>query len=400
MADDNQACLTVYTLIGKPERVKDRLTARFEEMAEGVDSTAGEGDGVERVVIRLRDGTEVVVHVNTGDGFIRQHIGGMQGFFARADCDNKELRQSVLRQIQVFNCVVGCSFEMNDDTDRTNYIVNTMFAVAGDINGIVLMPDMRLLCPDGSLLYSAEGKSDLTEYVPIGNADFIDGPVEESPADVARRERSIAALEEKGIPYLPQLPAAKGAGLRQPEEIAQRLLAMFGVCVYCEARVGGETWEESQKYLRKIDRILGGLDGRLTARERAFLAVKKPEQRDLANFGWRYECCHVLMWALGLRDGLGYPDRTCDVSGMGGVIWKLGSLAELMGRVRPRTEEEALDAADLILRYDWACVDARVNRLEAPAGLDDGVVVEWHHALNWLIGWGGGADWEDVKTHT
>ena len=404
MNTGEQAHITVYTLIGRPERVKGSLTARFSEMTKKVGHPKTGDDGVESIIITLRDGSDIKVNINSNKDFIQRHIGGMYNFFAQVKCENRELHQSVLHQIEVFNCVVGVSFDLDDNEDRTNYIVGTMFGVAEDINGLVLMPDMRLLRHDGELVLSAEGESDLSEYIPTGNADFLDGQAEDTPADTVRRERSITVLKEKGIPYLPQLPPVT-TGLdtvaRPPEKIAERLLAMFGVCVYCEVRSGGETWEGSQKYLERIDEILGGrINDCLTAQEKAFLAVKKPEQRDLAKFGWRYECCHVLMWALGITEELGYPDRLCDVSAMGKVIWRLEGLSEFLERARPRSGEDVLDTADLMLRYDWACVDARLNGRESPAGLNGEVVYEWHLALNWLIGAEGDIGWDEVKAHT
>ena len=59
--------------------------------------------------------------------------------------------------------------------------------------------------------------------------------------------------------------------------------------------------------------------------------------------------------------------------------------------------EELLSAADLIYRLDWACVDARVHGLPAPAGMDGGVVMERHKALNWLIT---GGEWDHVNVST
>ena len=269
---------------------------------------------------------------------------------------------------------------------------------------MVLMPDMRLFGADGKLVYSAEGESDLEDYIPIGNADYIDSRIEETRADTARRERSIAVLKAKGIPYLQQLyvtvPESE-AKLRTTEETARRLLAMFGVCVYSEARNGDENWDDAQKYLNKINDIFnGGLDATLTPEEKRYLAEKEPDQRALAKFSWRYECCHVLMWALGIFDELGYPSGICDVSRMGKIIWKLDDLAGFLKNAKLRDRNEILDAADLILRYDWACVDARVNSRENPAGLDGGVVVEWHYAFNWLVGACEGAEWDDIRTDT
>ena len=53
-----------------------------------------------------------------------------------------------------------------------------------------------------------------------------------------------------------------------------------------------------------------------------------------------------------------------------------------------RNIEEILDEADLIYRYNWACVNARIKGENAPAGLDSEVVFERHWGLNWLIGKG------------
>jgi len=230
------------------------------------------------------------------------------------------------------------------------------------------------------------------------------GDVEEMPADTARRERSIAVLEEKGVPYLQQLyvvvPESE-AVFRKPEEVARRLLAMFGVCVYSEARSGGEDWEDAQKYLNKIDEILcGKLNDFLTAEEKSYLAEKSPNQHSLAKFGWRYECCHVLMWSLGFFESLGYPDKICDVSRMAKTIRRLKSITDFLESAKPRDWKEILDTADLILRYDWACVDARVNGRESPAGLDNSVVMEWHYAFNWLVGACENAEWDDIETDT
>ena len=241
--------------------------------------------------------------------------------------------------------------------------------------------------PDGATLFAPSG-----------------GTNEEPAPDAARRSRSIAILREKGIPYLPQLyviiPEAE-ANLRTPDEIARRLLAMFGVCVYSEVRGGGAGRDDAQKYLDKINDILGGgLDEALTPDEKLYLDENIPEQQAIGKFGWRYECCHVLMWALGFFDELGYPSSICDVSRIAKVIWHVENLASFLESAKPRSQDEILDAADLILRYDWACVDARINGRENPAGLDGEVVVEWHYAFEWLVGSCDNADWDDIETNT
>lgn len=67
------------------------------------------------------------------------------------------------------------------------------------------------------------------------------------------------------------------------------------------------------------------------------------------------------------------------------LLFKLYLLANrlenLWRKLELRDIDEILDEADLIYRYDWACVDARMKQLNAPAGLNSSVVVERHGAL-------------------
>jgi hypothetical protein len=64
-----------------------------------------------------------------------------------------------------------------------------------------------------------------------------------------------------------------------------------------------------------------------------------------------------------------------------------------------RSKQEILDQADLILRLNWACVNARVKNEPMPGGLDASVVYERHYSLNWLIRYMDQA-WDDVTTDT
>jgi hypothetical protein len=211
-------------------------------------------------------------------------------------------------------------------------------------------------------------------------------------------------LKEKNIPYITHLHSAVSedeARVRFAQEISERLFSVFALCVYSEGRSQGESWEEAQKYIHNIDKILGGnLDNVLSPEEKEFLSVKEPNQQSIAKFGWRYECCYVLMWALGLIEELAYPSDLCDVSSMAKLLFDTKNMKSFLESIKVRSHEKILDAADLILRYNWACVDARVKGKESPAGLNGEVVVEWHYAFNWLIGANQNADWDDIQTNT
>lgn len=396
--------VTLYTVIGDFSRIKPALVHQFSEVAKEVGESENE-DGVESFHIKLQDDSMLQLSVQSNAGELAKQTAGMANFFVQSPCENKELLNSVLNQIKVFNCIVGCSFELTEDDERNHFIVDSMFRAAKEINGIVLMPDMSLFTAEGKLLLSMEGESEFDNYIPIANADILDGENEENENDDARRQRSIAILREEGIPFFAQLPVimpeAK-AILRSPEEIARRLFAMFGICDYCcVVLTRGGSREETHKFLDKVDEIFGGgLEASLTPEEKNFLANDNPEEHELAKFGWRYECCYVLFWALGFEEELAYPGRICDVSGMAQILWSQKSLETLLDAAKPRDLNEVLDSGDLIYRCDWACVDARVHGKDAPAELNEEVVHEWHYAFNWLVGANDHADWDDIQPHT
>ena len=104
-------------------------------------------------------------------------------------------------------------------------------------------------------------------------------------------------------------------------------------------------------------------------------------------------------WALGIVE-LPYPSTICDVPYIARLFFDHKENGTVLGLGEIRDRQEILDEADLTLRYDWACVDARVKGEETPASLDGGVVMERHYAFNWLIGANDGAEWDEIQPTT
>lgn len=396
--------VTIYTVIGAYERVRQAFLKRFAQVTKTAEQADTGENEIQKLRLTLQDDTIMTVSINYKPDFIAQHIAGMHNFFARAPLENEKLKESVLAQIAAFNCVAGCEFDTDEDENRTSFIMRAFFGVASDINALLLFPDMSLYTSDEKLLLSIEGESEFETYIPIGNADFLDAGKEETSADAARRERSTTLLKQRNIPYLSKLRASvmqSQAKPRDTREIAERLLAMFGVCVYSEAVASGETPAKAQKYLKAVDQILNGrLRDCLTPKETHYLGLKNPDEQSLANFSWRYEGCLVLLWALGYQKVLPFPDAICDVSALARILWNQKSIDDMIKRAEPLPAYTLLDEADFILRLNWACVDARVNKKDMPASLDSGVVYERHYAFNWLIGANQGADWDNISPDT
>lgn len=206
-----------------------------------------------------------------------------------------------------------------------------------------------------------------------------------------RKHRSEALLATEGVPILPSLPVIESEAesrRRTKEEVTQRAV---GVIIVASRGLG-----LSQ---RAMNNMIDHFDAEtfFTPKERVFRGSPASSQQELAQFSWRFEAACVLMWALGYIDELGRPDHQCDPERVSGILIENGPAIFQRARLRP--QHELLDAADLIYRYDWAVVEARRHNRPMPAGLDPDVVVERHHALNWLIGYAD-QEWDDISTDT
>ncbi|SEP35990.1 DUF4272 domain-containing protein [Mucilaginibacter sp. OK283] len=179
------------------------------------------------------------------------------------------------------------------------------------------------------------------------------------------------------------------ATIRTKDEVTDRALALLYVGLKSEG-IG-------QKDLDEINKNLDALS-KLTPAERAYITNSRPTKQQTTDANWRYEDLHVMLWALGFIDSLTYPNQLCNVA-QDAKLFRGLTGRQFKQRARLRTKKEILDQADLMLRLDWACVDARTKKQPAPGKLDSGVVYERHYALNWLINYMN-QGWDDITTDT
>lgn len=185
------------------------------------------------------------------------------------------------------------------------------------------------------------------------------------PADEtgARKARSIAQLQSEGVPTIDHLPTVEPESestRRNTKAVVQRTVALAIVAVK------GETGDHAmgQALIRQFDAA-----SFFTPKEQASMDDPDPSDQDRANFARRYEGVHVMLWALGISPEPERPDHICDVPFIAKTLRELGTDG-LMRRARLRPPKDLLDAADLIYRYDWAALNARLKGEEPPGGLD------------------------------
>jgi hypothetical protein len=220
-----------------------------------------------------------------------------------------------------------------------------------------------------------------------------------------RKNQSIEVLKKYNIPYIEQLPVIETeeeVNERSLQEIAKRAIAcLLAIQFACDLSKGDPSIiEQSREFIMNFARKFG-VENEFTDEEASFF-LGKPEQQKIINMAWKYEAYWVLLWALGLIEQLEYPSDTCDCKIAIQAVSKRKDFDDFIKHTKPRSISAILDEADLIYRYHWACVDARINGRDTPANLDSSVVYERHWGLNWLIGKGIDCydNWDCVATDT
>jgi hypothetical protein len=147
--------------------------------------------------------------------------------------------------------------------------------------------------------------------------------------------------------------------------------------------------------IEEIERRLPLALAHASPAERAFLGDEAPDEQAIINMVWRYEALGALMWSIQLLPELPLPTALVDVPLVARTMLQL----DTSKAVALRPTSEILDAFDMTFRLHWATTNARIKGEPPPANLDPGVVMERHHAFNWLVRFEG-AEWDDVQTPT
>jgi len=211
-------------------------------------------------------------------------------------------------------------------------------------------------------------------------------------ADDPRKLRTESELTGLGIPvnrWLPLVEAEDEVRIRDAKDVARRVLVLHAVAAVGH---GGDRAD-----IRKLLETEGTWD-LVTPNEKILFGEDDPPKQAVIDASWRAEALWALLWALGKVKKLDLPREHCDAKHALGALPKKGEFAGFVESAVLRPKSEILDETDRIYRIHWAVRDAQINGKPIPAGLNGGVVVERHYALNWLTWYAD--EWDDVTTDT
>lgn len=352
--------------------------------------------------LRLKNGSmEMHIRVATQQSeerFITEQREAVWRHFHAVPTTESTLKLNILHQISLFRSFIAVTYtyETPEEHDMIKQSLREMFK---PLHALVLTDDgSALMNTDFQVIFNNQGKTQIGSFMPFAGPDAATAFPHEEPEKVLRRQKSLARLRQRNIYSLENLPlimSSEEGSLRSLVEMAARTACLLTVALYSECLRKGSV-KEAKKTLQNVrQRFL--CDRYFSQKERAYLQTEAPEEKDAINFSWQHENLLVMEWAMGFSDRLEFPESVCDGAEVFSIMNQFDSFDAMLSQARVRTLNEILDEADFIYRLDWACVDARINNLDAPTGVEPGVVMERHKTLNWLIS---RDDWDEVDIST
>ena len=209
-----------------------------------------------------------------------------------------------------------------------------------------------------------------------------------------RKLENEELLVELGIPineHLPIIESEEETEIRKADEIARRILVLG----YLNMVVEGGDKNQIIEYFKKSN-----LWKDASPSEKKLLEEDEITEQEKIEITWQSEAMWLMLWAIKKIEKLELPTRQCEVKEIVENLPNfLGDFEAFTEEAETRNKSEILDQSDLIYRLHWSVRYARRNKKKMPANLDEGVVQEWHRAINWITNYEG-LDWDEVTTDT
>lgn len=327
------------------------------------------------------------------DSFTRNLVG-MSNYAGSLPAERPAVQQQLVIKIGGVNTQLACLAEPELTGEMEAFLraltkALNAFVFAGPGQKLSASTTQHFLDENWELILDTSGSCAVDALVVRVDAAYKDDPIaaKATPEQEERKARSIAELQQVGVPTLASLPVVKAEAditLRAADSAFIRTYALL----LCAAKASGLPQEQ-------VDAAIAGrqLTG-FSPNEIAFLDAANPEQETANSFTWRYESTNLLAWALGIVEELPPANEMVNTDALIPLLMNLHPTeAKAAATLRPATE--IIDELDRTYRMHWACVNARVMGKEAPAALHPGIVYERYYALRWLMRTGD-ADWDAV----
>lgn len=335
-----------------------------------------------------------------------QHLEGMAGFMTARVGGDADSIAPVLATVRQVKHAYG--FVIEPDIDDTHRVMSLVISLTATLEQAFIFANGMFYDAFGRMWFGDQAAGPLADLSQL-QVTKVPMPVEASAEQAARTERVLATLNDKAVPcftgHIRWIPDESTVMVRPAAEVAQRVVALHSIVTLARGRPRDEVANDLNRF---------GLLTSLSPGEAAFMAADPVDEDGRQRLIWRLEALVPLMWALGFIDELSWPDAMVDVEALHELIFTSLPDPAAVQAATLRPEADLLDALELTVRQHNALRGCYTSNSAVPTNFDwkfpgdvtpaqaslaAPLLLERHHALNWLIGFGGAA-WDDVDTPT
>lgn len=331
---------------------------------------------------------------------LSKNLKGLYGYVDSLPARNEGIKNLFLKKITTVNS----EFSIIQEQGLTKDLKDLIQTISEEFDAFLFVqPNTPISQSDGQhflnknleLIIDGQGNCKISELdIKVESKYFEAEQLLILSDQKARRLRSESICAEYNVPIYNNpnslfVESKTTVKIRSEEEVIDRAIALC----YLEIKSEGAENELMESFDAKYR-----VKPKLSPLERQFAENENPTEQEMANANWRAESYHTLLWALSFIDTLQFPSEICNIGEDAGLLFSKTE-QEFRDSAKLRSKDEILDQADLILRLNWACVNARVKNEQTPGELNASVVYERHYALNWLINYQN-QDWDNVTTNT
>ena len=204
--------------------------------------------------------------------------------------------------------------------------------------------------------------------------------------DKARQKKNIELIKNQNIPFIEgmqSVPINSVTTLKTKEEIIKRMLGDYVISYFCILSLNYKF--DPQKIINEMDQKLN-IKTVLSSNDLQIvndIIDKKMPIEMIKQRSWLIEGCAVLMWVLGLLDKPN-SDKQCDLDQITNILIGCSSYEDLVLKCNLRSKEEIMEFDDLLIRYRWACRQARIKNIALPQ-LNESIIQEQNSELDWVL---------------
>ncbi|MDY0988483.1 DUF4272 domain-containing protein [Flavobacterium sp. CFBP9031] len=335
------------------------------------------------------------------DSELTANLKGLYGFVDSLPTENEKVKELFLHKIQTLNS----EFSIREDKGELKELDIIIADLAKEFDAVLFVQPKTIISKsetqhfldkDLNLIIDTEGRCEIEELKVNINSEYFDNDQTELDEDqIERKAQNEEILEKENVKinkHLPCVESERETTIRSAKEIAERVSVLAVTNLVAFNTISSE---EAVDYLQNYK-----LWEFVTEGEKEFLANPTDDKKSYET--WKCEGIWTLMWALKKFDTLDFPNEFCDLGNISEENYPVAKDKdpfEFINTVHEvRSKKEILDAADLYYRYNWACVDERINGRQIE-NINPGIVYERQYALNWLIHYMD-QDWDNVTCDT